>query len=133
MDRLDAVTRPGAVARLGALVVLAEVDDRPDAVVAERAPAVRAQAVHHLGADQSAAARHAAVERRQPAEVARVDATVPVEVAVRGQTDAPQLGSSSATRKEEPQPHEATTFGFDTSNPEPMKVSVKSTVEPSTY
>ena len=26
-----------------------------------------------------------------------------------------------------------TTFGFDTSNPEPMKLSVKSTVEPSTY
>ena len=29
----------------------------------------------------------------------------------------PQLGSSSATRKEEPQPHEATTFGFETSKP----------------
>src|SRR6185503_14000913 len=51
----------------------------------------------------------------------------------RGQTDAPQLGSSSATRKEEPQPQEATTFGFETSKPEPWKLSVKSTVEPSTY
>src|SRR6185503_10614974 len=40
------------------------------------------------------------------------------------QTVAPQLGSSSATRNEEPQPHEATTFGFDTSKPEPMKFSV---------
>ena len=35
------------------------------------------------------------------------------------ETDAPQLGSSSATRKEEPQPQEATTLGFVTSKPEP--------------
>src|SRR4051794_2819288 len=49
------------------------------------------------------------------------------------QTALPQLGSSSATRKEEPQPQEATTFGFETSKPEPWKLSVKSTVEPSTY
>ena len=44
-----------------------------------------------------------------------------------GQTALPQLGSSSATRKEEPQPQEATTFGFFTSKPEPRKLSVKST------
>ena len=44
----------------------------------------------------------------------------------------PQLGSSSATRKEEPQPQEATVLGFDTSKPEPWKLSVKSTVDPST-
>ncbi len=129
VDRLHAV-RPGSSARL---VLLAQVDDRSHAVVAERSPAVGAEAVDRLGADQRAAARHAAVDRRQAAEVAGVDAAVPVEVAVGAQTDAPQLGSSSATRKEEPQPHEATTFGFETSNPEPMKVSVKSTVEPSTY
>ena len=49
-----------------------------------------------------------------------------------GQATEPQLGSSSATRKEEPQPQEATMLGFETSKPEPWKLSVKSTVEPST-
>jgi EmrB/QacA subfamily drug resistance transporter len=43
---------------------------------------------------------------------------------LRPQTEAPQLGSSSAMRKEDPHPQEDTTLGFETSNPEPMKVSV---------
>jgi MFS family permease len=43
---------------------------------------------------------------------------------LRPQTEAPQLGSSSAIRNEEPQPQEETTLGFETSKPEPMKVSV---------
>jgi hypothetical protein len=48
------------------------------------------------------------------------------------QAAAPQEGSSSAMRNEEPQPHEATTLGFFTSKPEPIMLSVKSTSEPST-
>jgi hypothetical protein len=102
-------------------------------VIAKRLPARGRQAGDGVGADQRAAARLAAVDGRKAAEVACIDAALEVEVAVVRQTEAPQLGSSSATRKEEPQPHEATTFGFETSNPEPMKLSVKSTVEPSTY
>lgn len=48
------------------------------------------------------------------------------------QAAAPQLGSSSAIRNEEPQPQEPTTLGFFTSKPEPIMLSVKSTSEPST-
>src|SRR5688500_9249111 len=118
---------------LDTLVVVSQVDDRAHAVAAERRPAGGAESIHGVRADHRAEARLTAVSRREAAEVACVDAAFPVEVALGAQTDAPQLGSSSATRKEEPQPHEATTFGFETSNPEPWKLSVKSTVEPSTY
>src|SRR4051794_21056204 len=42
----------------------------------------------------------------------------------RVQAAEPQLGSSSAMRKEEPQPHEATTFGLFTWKPLPISDSV---------
>lgn len=41
----------------------------------------------------------------------------------RRQAAEPQLGSSSAMRKEEPQPQEATTFGLLTSKPAPIMLS----------
>jgi hypothetical protein len=75
VDRLDPVGRGGT------LVVLAQVDDGPDPVVAERAPPVGSQVVERRRANQRAAASEPAVARGQPAEVARVGTAVPVEVA----------------------------------------------------
>lgn len=59
-------------------------------------------------------------------------ATATLRLDLATQTVEPQDGSSSATRNDEPQPQAATTFGLITSKPEPIRLSVKSTLEPST-
>ena len=66
----------------GELVVVAEVDHRAHAVRLERRPAVRAEAVERVGADDRAAADLAAVAGAQAAEVAHVGAAVPVQMSV---------------------------------------------------
>ncbi len=66
------------------------------------------------------------------ADVGSVDGEQAAPASRGSHTAEPQLGSSSATRKEEPQPHDATTFGLVTSKPEPWKLSVQTTSEPST-
>lgn len=66
-----------------ALVVVAQVDDRPNAVLGERRPSRGGQPVERVTTDDGAPTRHAAVRRGQAAEVAHVEAAVPVEMALR--------------------------------------------------
>jgi hypothetical protein len=63
-----------------ALVVAAQVDDEPDPVVDERAPALVAELPDAVGANDRTAVRLASVGRRQAAEVADVETAVPHQV-----------------------------------------------------
>ncbi len=65
---------------LGELLVRAEVDDRPDAVVDDRLPARVGQLAHAVRPDDRPPTRFRAVLGRMPAEVAGVQQPVPVEV-----------------------------------------------------
>ena len=63
-------------------VVPAEVDDRADAVVHERAPAGRCEVPHAVGADDGAEPCRPAVLGAVPAQLANVEAALPVEDAL---------------------------------------------------
>lgn len=79
-------------------------------------------------ASQLSGVRAARAEQRTDAGATRLGTRATEDAAMRrllgAQTAVPQLGSSSAMRNDEPQPHEATTFGFFTSKPAPMRLSV---------
>ena len=128
--------------------------ERPD-VLAGRRSRREARRADRLRAGRPTVAGGARRDRRAVAAAPLARVAVPVELAgqraglVRAQslgklkpdfrlrqrryTTLPQLGSSSATRNDDPQPQAATTFGLFTSKPEPIRLSVKSTSEPSTY
>ena len=65
----------------GQLLVRAQVDDCPDAVIDERLPAFFCQLADAVGANDRVESSLAAVLGRVPAEVADVEAAVPGEVA----------------------------------------------------
>jgi hypothetical protein len=71
-------------AKVLALVVVAQVDDRADAVRPERRPAGGGEAVRRLGANHRPPAGGPAIGRAEAAEVAGVAAAFPIQVPIGG-------------------------------------------------
>src|SRR5581483_9710014 len=78
-DRFDARR---ALTEVSALVLVAKVDDRADAVPLDRSPAVWRERVERIGAHDRSPARLLSASNHQAAEIAGVEAALPIEVAI---------------------------------------------------